>query len=241
MDNITKQYYDSISKKLSQVYLEESDHIEKAALILNDCIDSDHKVYFFGTGHSYMISQEIFGRAGGYAGFIPILLDELSMNHVVKSTYIERIPEYAQVVMNLYPFEKGDVCVVTSNSGRNQLIIELCLRLIDVGVKIIAITSLSESKKLESRHSSGKRLFELADVVIDNKSEYGDVTIIHSNGKGSGPSSTVVDCFIVNEVVSDFIEMQINTHEQAPVFTSSNIDGGDELNKDLFALYANTK
>ncbi len=156
----------------------------------------ENKVYFFGTGHSYIVGQEVFARAGGYAGFIPILENELGMNHAFKSTLIERTTEYADVLLELYPFKKGDVIVMTSNSGRNALLIELSLRLKEMGVSIIAITALEASKNNISRHKSGLRLFELADVVLDNRSVYGDASLSHNDEIKTGPTSTIMSCFI---------------------------------------------
>lgn len=237
MSAITEQYYESVQQKLRRVKEEESAHIDQAAEMIDDCVEAGRKVYFFGTGHSYMVGQEVFGRAGGYSGFVPILENELSMNHIIKSTYIERIAEYADVIMGLYPFASGDVCVVTSNSGRNQLVVETCLRLKALGVKIIAITSLDETKNVKSRHPSGKKLCDLADLVLNNMSNYGDVTLTHANGEHSGPTSTILDCFIIDAVVSNFIDRQISRHGTAPVFTSSNVDEGDARNAELFASY----
>ena len=140
--NLMQNYYQELQKNMEYVISNESEAITKAATLMSTCIETENKVYFFGTGHSYIVGQEVFARAGGYAGFIPILENELGMNHAFKSTLIERTTEYADVLLELYPFKKGDVIVMTSNSGRNALLIELGLRLKEMGVSIIAITAL---------------------------------------------------------------------------------------------------
>jgi uncharacterized phosphosugar-binding protein len=137
----------------------------------------------------------------------------------------------------LYPFKKGDVIVMTSNSGRNALLIELSLRLKEMGVSIIAITALEASKNNISRHKSGLRLFELADVVLDNRSVYGDASLSHNDEIKTGPTSTIMSCFIVQLLVSAFVQLEVEKGGDVPVFRSSNIDGGDAYNEKLFERY----
>lgn len=235
--NLMQNYYQELQKNMEYVISNESEAITKAATLMSTCIETENKVYFFGTGHSYIVGQEVFARAGGYAGFIPILENELGMNHAFKSTLIERTTEYAAVLLELYPFKKGDVIVMTSNSGRNALLIELGLRLKEMGVSIIAITALEASKNSISRHKSGLRLFELADVVLDNRSVYGDASLSHNDEIKTGPTSTIMSCFIVQLLVSAFVQLEVEKGGDIPVFRSSNIDGGDAYNEKLFERY----
>lgn len=235
--NRMQEYQRLISESMEYIVNEESGAIEEAAEMMSACIQKERKIYFFGTGHSYMISQEVFARAGGYAGFIPILENELGMNHAFKSTFIERTVEYADVVMGLYPFEKDDLIVMTSNSGRNPLLIEMALRLKERGVHIIALTALEASKNSISRHKSGLRLFELADIVLDNRSPYGDAGIAHTEDIRTGPTSTILSVFIVQLLVSAFVQLEIERGVDVPVFRSSNVDSGDEYNERLFEMY----
>ncbi|MEO1772253.1 sugar isomerase domain-containing protein [Candidatus Enterococcus ferrettii] len=235
--SLMQDYYQEIQKSMTYVIENEQDRIEKAAAMMSECIQQENKVYFFGTGHSYIVGQEVFARAGGYAGFVPILENELGMNHAFKSTLIERTTEYASVLMELYPFKKDDVIIMSSNSGRNALLIELALRLKELGVRIITITALEASENSTSRHKSGLRLFEVADVVLDNRSVYGDASISHSEIVKTGPTSTIMSCFIVQLLVTAFVQLEIERGVEVPVFRSSNIDGGDEYNEKLFDLY----
>jgi len=234
MSTITKQFADAVIGKVRAA--EQDPNIDKAADLFDKAVEAGHRIYFFGTGHSYITGQEVFGRAGGYAGFIPVLENELSMNHIIKSTYIERIPEYASVIMGLYDFAKDDVVVMTSNSGRNGLVVEMALRFKAKGLKIIALTAMNHQTEITSRHPSGKKLCDLADIVLNNESDYGDVTIKHQDGTQTGPTSTIMDCFIIDAVVSNFVDRQIARHGSAPVFISSNVDAGDAHNKDLFGI-----
>ncbi|MCI5774595.1 MAG: SIS domain-containing protein [Erysipelotrichaceae bacterium] len=235
--DIFTQFTDTIKLRMDNVLEEEKNNIIATAKLFNEAINAGKKIYFFGTGHSYIIGQEVFARAGGYAGFIPILQDELCMNHAFKSTLIERIDAYADVILNLYDFEKDDVIVMTSNSGRNALIIELAQALKEKGLKIVVLTSLEHSKTVTSRHKNGKKLYEYGDIVLDNKTDCGDACIDHGNDVKTGPTSTIMNCYIIHMVVSAMIQQQMDENKKPKVFKSSNIDHSDESNKELFDIY----
>lgn len=106
-----------------------------------------------------------------------------------------------------------------------------------MGLSIIAITALEASKNSISRHKSGLHLFELADVVLDNRSVYGDASLSHNDEIKTGPTSTIMSCFIVQLLVSAFVQLEVEKGGDVPVFRSSNIDGGDAYNEKLFDRY----
>lgn len=225
-----------VREKISKIEKEQLEQLEQAAKLLLEVTLNNKKIYAFGTGHSYMIGQEMFARAGGYANIIPILENELSMNHAYKSTLIERMTSYAKVIEDLYPFEEGDAIIMTSNSGRNKLLIELAKDLQEKGLKIIVITAVEQSKACTSRHASGKKLYEFADVILDNLSEYGDATIKHEDGTCTGATSTIIDCFLVQSMLSIFVDLLVENNMKPEVFVSSNVDEGDALNASLFGV-----
>ena len=235
--SITAVYAGTVCEKINMIAENQGNRIKEASKLLYHCKNNGGTIYSFGTGHSYMITQEIFARAGGYAGIIPVLENELSMAHPFKSTLIERTAGYAEVIEGLYSFQAGDVIIMTSNSGRNQLIIELALRLKERGVKIIAVTAEEQSSLSAGRHPSGKRLFELADIVLDNYSDEGDASYTHSEEIRTAPTSTITDVFLLHRMVSEFVQMLIDTGVECPVFRSSNVDGSDAYNEELFTMY----
>lgn len=230
-------YFNEIESRISCIKQQQS-VIEKAAELLFEAEKQHHKIYTFGTGHSHMIGQDLYARAGGYAKIYPICEIEMTlMTHPIKSTTLERTSAYADVLDTLYTIGEGDVLIVTSNSGRNSLLIEYVLRAKKKGAKIIAITSLTYSKTIASRHESGLRLFELADVVLDNYAPYGDATTSIKDDVRMGPVSTITGCFLAQSVVGRFVELLLEHGMDAPVFVSSNTDGADERNKELFDKY----
>lgn len=230
--------YTTNTLKCFELISQESEHIEKASRLLLEAERNHHKIYTFGSGHSHMIGQDLYARAGGYAKVYPISEIEMTLaTHPTKSTTVERTAAYADVLDTLYTIEAGDVLMVTSNSGRNPLVIEYTQRARNKGASIIVITSLTHSKTIASRHPSGLRLFELADVILDNHAPYGDATTKIDDNIVMGPVSTLTGCFLAQCVIGRFVELLRENDLDAPVFRSSNMDGADEYNKALFQTY----
>lgn len=232
-------YYQFIQNSMAKAYEENKEAIEQAAKMLYETEVSGHRIYTFGTGHSHMIGEDLYGRAGGYAKIYPIMEIEMTLlTHPTKSTKLERTPGYADVLDVLYELHEGDAIIAASNSGRNPLVVEYIMRAKEKGVKIIAVTSLEHSKASASRHESGKRLFELADIVLNNMAPLGDAGVAIGGEVAMGPISTISGCFLAQCVIGRMVELLQENRKETPVFWSSNKDGGDEANKELFEKYA---
>ena len=186
-------YFKEVEQRFA-VMKQEREPLEQAARLLFEAEKEHHTIYTFGSGHSHMIGQDIYARAGGYAKVYPINEIEMTLaTHPTKSTTLERTAPMRDVLDAIYTIEAGDVLLVTSNSGRNPLVIEYTMRAREKGARIIVITSLSHSKTIASRHESGLRLFELADVILDNHAPYGDATTPIDEATSMGPVSTLTD------------------------------------------------
>lgn len=230
-------YFKEVEQRFA-VMKQEREPLEQAARLLFEAEKEHHTIYTFGSGHSHMIGQDIYARAGGYAKVYPINEIEMTLaTHPTKSTTLERTASYADVLDAIYTIEAGDVLLVTSNSGRNPLVIEYTMRAREKGARIIVITSLSHSKTIASRHESGLRLFELADVILDNHAPYGDATTPIDEATSMGPVSTLTGCFLAQCVMGRFVELLKEHGMEASVFASSNMDGADERNRELFDKY----
>jgi len=106
------------------------------------------------------------------------------------------------------------------------------------GATIIAVTNMTYSSSVASRHPSGLRLFELADVVIDNHGVPGDAVVqLPGLAQPVGPTSTVVGAAIVNSIVVGVAESLLQQGLVPPIFYSANLDGGDDHNRDIFEQY----
>lgn len=232
-----KDYYKNVSEQLEHI-IKQEDLFIQAGLLLEKNRALGGKIYTFGTGHSHMIGQELYARAGGYADLHPICeIEFTTLTHPFKSTMVERTTDYLEVIKALYTMKEHDTVIVVSNSGRNPLVIEFCLWVKQQGASIIAITSMSHSTTVTSRHTSGLRLFEVADLVFDNGSVCGDATLQHTNTVVSGPTSTITSAFIANAIISTFVQLIVEKEGTADVFRSSNVDHADEYNQKLFKKY----
>ena len=155
-------YLSHIQHLISRVVETQLEAIEAAGAIVAETIMTSGFVYTFGTGHSHMMAEELFYRAGGLARVYPILEDALMLhNGAIKSTDMERLSGYATLILSRYPCKKNDCLIIASNSGRNAVIIEMVQEAHKRGMKVIALTNVTHSKAQESRHSSVKNCIRL--------------------------------------------------------------------------------
>lgn len=236
-----KRYYNGILNILDKIFSQEIDKIETAAKMIKETLDNGSTVHIYGSGHSQIFAQELFYRAGGLATINAMLdLGSSLYSGALKSTEIERLTGYGKVLVNYYDVSEGDVVIVVSTSGRNPVPIDVALGSKEKGAKVIAITSLEFSSKFDSRHPSGKRLFEVADLVIDSHVPAGDALVSYENTElKAAPSSTVATASILNSIIARIVELYIKEGKLPPVWLSSNLPQGDEANKEIIRKYKN--
>lgn len=224
-------YIDEVQKLINNIKETQKNNINKAARVFAETIKNDKIIHVFGTGHSHMIGIEMFVRAGGLANVEAMLDNTILTNFGArKSGNIERLSGLAEVIWNDYEINEGDIMIIVSNSGRNAVPIEMAMLAKEKGIYIIALTSLNHSKSCKSRHGSGKRLFELADLVIDNCVPKGD-GLLDFDGIQSGAGSTIAGCVIVNAIVTETLNILSKEGYKLPVYVSQNLDGynNDEM------------
>lgn len=239
MDDQTVAYIKQLEAMMDAVIERELDAIHQAAERIADSVSADGIVYTFGTGHSHVIAEDVAFRAGGLVPVEAILEDSLTGNHkVYQSMYMERVEGMAEVILDYYDPKPEDVMIIISNSGRNAAPIEMALGARARGLNVIAITSMQYSQKTTSRHSSGKKLYDIADVVIDNQTPLGDCILSHpAIPQTFGPASGVMDMVLLHALIVGAISMMAERGEQPPVFMSGNLDGSDEINLPLLERY----
>ena len=233
------RYFAHAQNKLQQVLEHELPNIKIAADYVTESCKNGGKFYVFGSGHSHMIAEELYLRAGGLALVHGILPPELMLHEMAnKSTYLERVEGYSQALVELYRVEARDTVMVISNSGRNAVPVEMCLAAKAKGAKVIAMTSMQHSANCTSRHSSGKKMYEIADVTIDNWGEPGDAAfLIEGLDSTIGPTSSITGITIAQALVCQVVDNLVKEGIEPPVFKSSNVDGGDEHNNRMFDKY----
>lgn len=236
------KYFSQVRHILDIVEKDESDHMEQSVNLLEQCVLNHGAIYIFGASHAGILSEEMFYRAGGLMLINPIFGREtmLDSRPVTLTSDMERLVGYGTILAKQRAkFKESDVLLAHSVSGRNPVTIEVAMAARDAGAKVIAITNLAYSRSIKSRHSSGKRLFELADIVLDNHGDVGDATVqIRGINQKVGPTSTVVGASMLNAIIAELVQRLVdNGMDEPPVFYSANIDGGDELNHKLFEKY----
>jgi uncharacterized phosphosugar-binding protein len=229
------EYHEKIKQQLDHIVQDQEEAIQRAANWVAETIIHDHIIHTFGTGHSHMIGLELFVRAGGLAN-VNAMLDSIVMTAegARRSAEIERIPGLAQIIWDQHKINPEDIIFVISNSGRNAMPIEMAMIAKEHGLKVIAITSLEQSARYPSRHQSGIKLFEIADLVLDNKVPSGD-GIMRIQDNLTGAVSTISGVFLVNLIATEGMKIAAQQGVKLPIYFSQNIDGFS--NEELYELY----
>ncbi len=236
---MNKIYLENIRRLLDQLENTQEAAIDQVASVCADAIYNGGLLYFFGTGHSHMICEEPFYRAGGLACIYPILESDLMLHEgASKSSSYERVAGLGNVVVSHTSLGKGDVLFLISNSGRNSAIIDAALEAKKRGAVTVAITSINHTSSVSSRHPSGQNLYQVCDYVLDNCGIAGDASVALEGMKQKiGPTSSILDITLVNLVTINAVEKLLEKGMVPPVFTSANTDEGDSANKSILEAY----
>lgn len=223
--NSAIRFGESVRDVLSRL---DPQQIDAAADLLATALGRGGIVHIVGSGHSSLLAQEIFFRAGGLVAVNPILDSRLGFEQgAIESSEFERSEDSAAGLAGSAGFRAGDAGIVVSNSGRNALPVEMALRMRAAGLKVIVLTNLAQSIVASSRHSSGKRLFELADVILDNHCPVGDAAVkVPGISHPMGPISTIAGAVLLHSVFLGAAELMAAHGKSAPVFTSVNVGSG---------------
>lgn len=220
----------------------QSEAIHRGASLVAEALRNDGIVQAFGTGHSRALAMEIAGRAGGLVPTNRLMLSDLAFSGDLpmdraRDPLLERDPEVAQLLWDLHKIRGSDVVVIGSNSGGNGAIVEFAQIAKRQGCPLIAVTSVSHSSEIDSRHPSGRKLMEEADVVIDNCGPFGDAIVEVEEGVRACGVSTISSALAVQMMVAETLELLARSGDELPIYRSANIPGGDEHNQRLRARY----
>jgi uncharacterized phosphosugar-binding protein len=222
-------YRDHIVAGIDRILSTQDAALTRVRQVIVQALAADRLVFVAGSGHSHMVAEEVFYRAGGIAAAQAILDPELMLHlGAAQSTLLEREPGRARAVLERYPVGPGDVVFVVSNSGRNPYPIEMALVARERGAITVALTSLDHSRQTTSRHDSGKRLFEVTDHVIDSGGTYGDAALpIPGRDISMGPLSTITGVFILNALLAEAVAALARQGHAIDVYQSANRQGAE--------------
>ncbi len=225
------EYLDFISERILRIKNSQSGAISQAAALVGDTLINDHMVYTFGSGHSQLLSMEIHARAGGLYP-VQAIIDPLKGK-------AERLEGFGTLLMENAPYKEKDLLFVISNSGRNPAPIEVAMHAHRKGVKVIVLTSMEHTLSVGSRHSSGKKLYELGDVVLDSQVPAGDACITFPEmAPKAGALSTILGAAILNAVMVETIQYLLVHGFEPPVLMSANLDGSEAHNEKVIQRYS---
>lgn len=230
-------YYGSVLTLLGEICKTERERIAEAGGVLADTMERGGLIHVFGCGHSHMIAEELFYRAGGLATVSP-LFEQSTMLHdgAYKSSHIERMSGYAPDMVKRYPVQKGDAFIVVSSSGINCFPIETAEAARQQGAYVIGITSSHYNNEI-SRDAQGRHLKDVCDLWIDNHVPHGDVVVALDEESMAGPVSSICSMFIANSMVLEACEELQRRGIKPEVYASGNVHGGEQRNAELIQKY----
>ncbi|MFG1965660.1 sugar isomerase domain-containing protein [Nonomuraea sp. NPDC049028] len=228
---------------LEQVVSEQAPAVQAAADLITKSIRAGGVVQAFGTGHSEGLAMEIAGRAGGLVPTNKIALRDVvtlgdSPREVLFDPFLERDPAIAYQLYELAAPRPEDAFVIASNSGVNGCVVEMAQLVKRRGHALIAFTSTRHTAQATSRHPSQLRLIDFADVVLDNGAPHGDALLPMASGAKVCGISSISAGLLAQMVVAEVVRRLDEAGEQAPVYLSANITGGDDHNRILEERYA---
>ena len=244
VSTLVDRYLSEVDRRVSALAEQaRSGGFDSAIDLFVNALERGGVIQAFGSGHSEAFAMEIAGRAGGLIPTNRIALRDVVLygNHGVdelQGSSLERSPDLVEELFDLSPIGTEDVFVIASNSGVNGSIVGLALLAKERGHRVVAVTSMEHTMRVEPKHASGKRLHEVADVTIDNRAPYGDATLELPGGFPVGAVSSITAAFIAQLLTMGTAARIAASGATPPLYISANIPGGDEHNHALEDLYA---
>lgn len=218
---------------IERVHETQADTIRRAAHLFADSIEHNGVMQAYGTGHSRAFTMELAGRAGGLVAVNKIDLEDLALYanwplERVRRADIERDIEAGRTILDCYRIFPQDVFIIASQSGVNAAIVEVARQVKARGHALVAVTSLDHTRHVESRHPSGEKLYELADIVIDNCGPYGDALLDLPTGGKVCAVSSLSTMLIAEMLTAETIHTLLERGVEPLVYVSANVPGGIE-------------
>ncbi|NGQ95775.1 SIS domain-containing protein [Brevibacillus sp. SYP-B805] len=234
-------YLDGVKKIIHKIETTQMEQIDRAADICVDSIMNNCVVHLFGSGHSRMAVEEMYPRYGSFPGFHPMVELSLTNHHNVvgsngqrQAIFLENVEGFGRVIVSNVHFGKHDSMILFSHSGTSSVVVDIALEMKERGIPLIAVTSLAHSQLAKSKHSSGYKLYELADVIIDNCAVPGDAMVkIENLDTPVGPGSTIGNTVIVN-LIKCKVAKELTDRGRPPKVITSSVFVGEEESKRLF-------
>jgi uncharacterized phosphosugar-binding protein len=235
---LAQQWLSNARKVMDDIEKTQIENITKAAELMADTIEAGRWVHTFGCGHATLPIEEMYPRIGGFVGFHPMvelpltfftrIVGEMGVHQFV---FLERVEGYGVEIMKGYNFDKRDTMWLFSHSGINNVNIDVALEAKKRGMKVIVFGSAAAAEGKKTRHSSGKNIFEIADVVVDSCAPLEDASVRLKNHQDKiGPVSTIAFVTAVWMTITTVAEILENRGVKLHIHPSHN--AGDATAKD---------
>ena len=257
MSSPSLEYLEKCAGLLEKVRAQRAE-IERAADLFSGTILAGRMVHVFGSGHSRILVEEMWPRYGSFPGFNPIVELSLTFHNLVvgangqrQAMFLENVSGLAERILRNFDLKKEDSALVASSSGCNVVPIEMAELFQARGVKVVAIVSRDHSEASKSRHASGKKLQDFADIVLDTGAPVGDAMVrVDGLDTPVAPGSTVGGCMLINAIKAEVAARLAKAGAPPKVLTAGAVVGGaratelfeaayDEHARRLAALYQN--
>jgi len=244
---LSKRWLSATRSILDDIESTQLPAIQQAAELMADSIAADRWVHTFGCGHATIPVEEMYPRIGGFVGFHPMV--ELPLTFFTRITgesgihqflFLERAEGYGNAIMKSYSFDRRDTMWIFSHTGINNVNIDVALRAKELGMRVVATGSAAEAA--ESRHASGKSLFDIADVVIDTRVPAGDSSVkLQNHVDNVGPVSTMAFVTVVWMTITTVAEILTARGVKLYIHPSHNVPGDTTARERLDAALAEYK
>ncbi|MCB0568928.1 MAG: sugar isomerase domain-containing protein [Phaeodactylibacter sp.] len=246
---LAKLWLENARRAMDQIEDSQMAHIRQAAEVMADTIEAGRWVHTFGCGHATIPVEEMYPRIGGFVGFHPMI--ELPLTFftnivggmsVHQFVFLERVEGYGLEIMKGYTFDPRDCMWLFSHSGINAVNIDIALEAKRQGMKVIAYGSAREAEGKQTRHSSGKTLFDIADIVVDTCVPAQDATVpLKNHVDAVGPVSTIAFVTTVWMTVTTVAEILAERGVGLFIHPSHNVPGDTTARERLSAALAEYK
>ncbi len=237
-------FYDEMLKVVHTLQDKEMDNIRKAAEICADTIAQDGVVHVFGSGHSVGFGMELAGRPGSLVPFHTIVTSDFVLHGKVTleefrdpNNIFERRADIADRLYDLYDIRPQDSFIIISNSGINGVVIDFAIKAKQEGHKVIVVTSWQHTTAEASRHPSGKKLYEMGDVVIDNCGPQGDALIETGKVEKICSISSITGAFIAQSITTEVCRLLQQKGVELPLLLPEDSQSGKQHNEALKEKY----
>jgi uncharacterized phosphosugar-binding protein len=242
----TEFYLNEVTDILKKIEKDSGESIDQAANLMGKTILSEKLINVIGTGgHSNIGAMELFWRAGGLVPINALLDPGIDLAHGAKhSNIMERTLGYGKSVLESYYLKEGEILIIVNAYGINTMTIEVAIEAKKKGLKTIGVSSTgfanSVPKTHPARHPSGKNLHEIVDIFVNNHMPLGDAIVKFDNlEQRVAPVSIICNSFALNLMVIRTVEKILEEGMIPPIWTSANLPGGDEANKNYEEIYGN--